>query len=353
MLTINSAGPRTAVYQYSRHCHQASPESRLFNLNLSGAGEPWPEGTEARGFHLGLYSLDVGLNSTLPRRAFRSVREAVSQAQTNEEPVHYTSLGVPPFGARDLSVVTIHDSPATALRSGLYADRTRYRLLQRRRLRRYRRYPRILTGTEYVRRAVESFGVDGHVTVIPHPVSPMLKPLRDEKATLRRGLELPVDRHLVLSVSSAEPRKNLRVMPRVMELLGSDYQLIRVGPATPGSIAYSDISEEALNTLYGASDVFLFPSFEEGLGLPVAEAMTCGLPVVASDIEVMHEVTGGAAILADPSSPEQLAAAVREALSDTEHLRTLGFERAKRYSFSRFKEELGEYMQAIGWKRAL
>ncbi|EQD68345.1 Glycosyl transferase, group 1 domain protein, partial [mine drainage metagenome] len=113
------------------------------------------------------------------------------------------------------------------------------------------------------------------------------------------------------------------------------------------SIAFSGVPGPVLNALYSACDVFLFPSLEEGLGLPVAEAMTCGLPVVASDIEVMREVTGGAAILANPTSAERLASGVMQALADPAGLSRKGYDHSKVFEFTRFKTALRNYLQEI------
>ena len=61
---------------------------------------------------------------------------------------------------------------------------------------------------------------------------------------------------------------------------------------------------------YRAADAFVYPSFNETFGLPILEAMACGCPVVTSDRSAMPETAGGAAVLADPESPESLAEAL-------------------------------------------
>jgi glycosyltransferase involved in cell wall biosynthesis len=64
---------------------------------------------------------------------------------------------------------------------------------------------------------------------------------------------------------------------------------------------------QTLLALYSSCDVFIFPSFSEGFGWPVIEAQACGAPVIASNIEPMQEVSGGAALHADPTKPEDFA----------------------------------------------
>jgi glycosyltransferase involved in cell wall biosynthesis len=347
LLTVNSCGPTSAVYHYACHANRVSPGSTLINLNLSGNLSTWPEGLEVRGFRTGLYSIDVGINSLIPRITFNKAMKLVRQAQFDHEPIHYSSLDVPPMSSYARGVVSIHDNPARLEAPGLYAASPGYQILQRLRWRTYREFPQILTGTDYVRKALLRSGVAGTVTTIRHPVSPKLMPLPEGKETLRDELRLPKDRKLVLSVSSDEPRKNLDILPKVMGVLGREFTLIRVGPSVPNSYTYSSVPIELLNKLYNASDVFIFPTLEEGLGLPVAEAMTCGIPVVASNIEVMHEVTGDAAILVDPLSPTKLASGVVEAISNPVERIRKGYVQARSFEFSRFETALGRYIMDI------
>ncbi len=71
------------------------------------------------------------------------------------------------------------------------------------------------------------------------------------------------------------------------------------------------IDRAALVQLYNGAAALLHPSFIEGFGNPVAEAMACGCPVVTSNCSAMPEVAGGAALLADPHDPGAIAAALQ------------------------------------------
>ncbi|MBI4280867.1 glycosyltransferase family 4 protein [Candidatus Uhrbacteria bacterium] len=64
------------------------------------------------------------------------------------------------------------------------------------------------------------------------------------------------------------------------------------------------VAEEDLPLLYRGAHAFVFPSLAEGFGLPVLQALSCGLPTLASDIPALHEVAGEAALFADPNSVE-------------------------------------------------
>lgn len=67
-----------------------------------------------------------------------------------------------------------------------------------------------------------------------------------------------------------------------------------------------------LQVLYNTCEAFIFPSFSEGFGWPIIEAQACGAPVIASNIEPMPEVSGGVAIYANPSNPQDFAKAFLE-----------------------------------------
>jgi glycosyltransferase involved in cell wall biosynthesis len=90
----------------------------------------------------------------------------------------------------------------------------------------------------------------------------------------------------------------------------------------------------ALPGLYAGAQLFLFPSFAEGFGLPPLEAMACGTPVVASNRTSLPEVLGDAALLVDPERIEDIAAAAARILDDPglrQTLITRGHERSTRY----------------------
>jgi glycosyltransferase involved in cell wall biosynthesis len=76
------------------------------------------------------------------------------------------------------------------------------------------------------------------------------------------------------------------------------------------------VAEEALPSLYSGAEVFVFPSFDEGFGLPVLEAMACETPVVVSNRGALPEVVGKAGLFIDPNNAEELAKVLNQCLTD-------------------------------------
>ena len=96
------------------------------------------------------------------------------------------------------------------------------------------------------------------------------------------------------------------------------------------------LPQEELPLLYSGADVFVFPSLWEGFGLPPLEAMVCGTPVITSNVSSLPEVVGDAALLVDPDSPEQIAEAMYEILTDEDlasKLKSAGIMQAAKFTW--------------------
>jgi len=164
----------------------------------------------------------------------------------------------------------------------------------------------------------------------------------------------------VLFVSTLEPRKNVVGILRAFRLLrewGYDGSLILVGrwgwrtdlirkeleqsPVRSWIHHLDSIERPQLANLYRHADALVFPSWIEGFGLPLVEAMASGTPVVTSGTSAMPEVAGPAAVYVDPASPHGIASAVAALRSDPHHrerLIELGRKRATRFSWDRAAE---------------
>ena len=160
-----------------------------------------------------------------------------------------------------------------------------------------------------------------------------------------------VRRPFILTMGGAEPRKNVNML---LKLHGQAqdmfaWDLVIIGGAWRGKNLAVDasrsesvfelrgLSEEALAAAYTAADVFVFPSLYEGFGLPVLEAMACGVPVLAHDGSSMPEVACEAAMLVDMHSASACLSGLMRLLKDRELRQDLiaaGRERVRLFSWN-------------------
>lgn len=143
-----------------------------------------------------------------------------------------------------------------------------------------------------------------------------------------------------------------------------DYQLVLAGrdarhpevPAAAGRLPAGAvvlpgyIADDAVPELYRAASAVVMPSRAEGFGLPVLEAMACGVPIVCSDIPVLHEIADGVAVFCDADDPESFASGILAALARPPEDRSakLGITRAQGYSWHQAaKETIEVYERAL------
>ncbi len=154
-------------------------------------------------------------------------------------------------------------------------------------------------------------------------------------ARVRRSYDLP--QQFALFVGTLEPRKNLRRLAAAMAQLSDPMPLVVAGPdgwgggadGVGGDVRFVGFVPVAdLPPLYAAATVFAYPSESEGFGLPVAEAMAQGTPVVTSAGTATEEVAGGAAVLVDPLDVDSIAAGIAAARERAAELAGAGRARA-------------------------
>lgn len=173
------------------------------------------------------------------------------------------------------------------------------------------------------------------VRVAPMAVDDAFQPVARDEAQRRVRDDFGIEGPFLLFVSTLEPRKNvpglLRIFARLAEQI--PHKLVLIGSvgwdADPIFQTITDLGLEdrvvrpgfvphlTLPIFYGAADAFVFPTFYEGFGLPVLEALVCGCPVVASNNSSMPEVAGDAGILLDVEDEPGFADAVLRVLDAT------------------------------------
>ena len=138
----------------------------------------------------------------------------------------------------------------------------------------------------------------------------------------------------ILSVGSIEARKNILLAVKALPYLPDDVKLVIVGRHTPYTdevIAYAEkahlshririmhgVSDEALPKLYADAEAFVYPSRYEGFGIPIIEAISCGLPVVACTGSCLEEAGGPDSVYVDPDDAEAMAHAIQQVLRGAE-----------------------------------
>ncbi len=135
-------------------------------------------------------------------------------------------------------------------------------------------------------------------------------------------------RPYVFTTATEDWRKNRSVVERAVALLDGDLTLVSLGQDRSGFV-----SPEKLPALYRGAEVFAYPSRFEGFGMPVIEAMACGVPCVVSSHPSLDEACGVAALRADPDSPEEFAAGIRRALDEREGLVARGLAHSARFDW--------------------
>jgi glycosyltransferase involved in cell wall biosynthesis len=180
-------------------------------------------------------------------------------------------------------------------------------------------------------------------TLVPNGVDgrPFATVTEAEVAQARERYRLPA--RFVLTVGAHRPHKNHQTLVRALAGLPADVSLVVVGCADPrfpdllpGLIAerglqsrvclVPEVADRWLPAVYRAAAVFAFPSLAEGYGLPVLEAMAAGVPVVASDIPALAEVSGSAALLVPPVDVTGWTRALGSVLADADLAKRLSVE---------------------------
>jgi len=281
--------------------------------------------------------------------------------------VQYTA----PIGCSAPVVVSVHD--VSFLEFPEYFTRYRRTQLRLTVKRTVERAAAVLTPSEFSRDAIlQHYRIDPRKIVVAHnAVSSQFRPI--ERRLARAGIEKKFGLRgpFVLTVGDLQPRKNhMGLLKAFEEAVRAHpqltHRLVFVGKETWYSkelhraVAESSVSERVHFTgfiddaevvqFYGACELFVFPSFYEGFGLPILEAMACGRAVACSNTSAMPEVADAAAILFDPRSTREIARAIADVLLDPElrvRLERLSAQRASLFSWERAAQRTLEVYRRV------
>jgi len=287
-------------------------------------------------------------------------------------------------------VVTVHDMSTLLYTRNAPGFHNHLRILRYRRG--LLRAARVMTVSNATRRDVESvLGVPAaHVRTIynaPDPAflepAPSPLPCLDESGAYHEPrLQRAMDRYQInypflLYAGNIRPQKNI---PRLVEAFAvvrgelkdhpvfGNLHLMIIGdeisnfPAVRHAVIKARAEHvvrflgfvpiETLRCLYQTAQAFVFPSLYEGFGLPPLEAMSCGAPVVASNVSALSEVIGDAAVIVNPENVFDIARGIREVLLDPDLRRRIvarGYEQCQRFSWRNTAAQVLEtYRQVAG-----
>jgi glycosyltransferase involved in cell wall biosynthesis len=213
------------------------------------------------------------------------------------------------------------------------------------------------------------------IKVLYSGVDPRFRPEVSEESNMRVR-ELTRGKPYLLSVSTIQPRKNYarlieafaRIASSELQIANSQFLIRNLQLVVAGGKGWmyeqvfqtverlglqervlfpQFVSDDDLPALYAGATLFVYPSLYEGFGLPVAEAMACGAPVVSSNASSLPEIGGDAVLYFDPRDVDAMVETIRRALSDESlrrDLRARGFAQAKKFSWEKAARELMDYL---------
>jgi glycosyltransferase involved in cell wall biosynthesis len=234
---------------------------------------------------------------------------------------------------------------------------------------------RIITVSEFSRDAIlRAYPVSpDKIRVIPNAVSSEFRVVSRGRATQAIQERFGIHAPFIFSVGDLQPRKNHIGLITAFTALAAahpelNHHLVIAGQNTwftpkvraaarasglASRIHFTGfVSDADLVRLYNACDCFVFPSFYEGFGLPILEAMACGRAVACSNTSAMPEVAEGAGLLFDPRNPTSIARAIADILLDSElrqRVESRGLKRAAHFNWRKSAQAtLDVYREVAG-----
>lgn len=208
------------------------------------------------------------------------------------------------------------------------------------------------------------------VRVVYNGVEKRFCPIKDREVLERIREEYGITKNYILYIGNLKPHKNvsglIKAYSMLSESLKNNYQLVIVGKKDENfnglfdscaelriidKVIFIDfVKDDDLPALYSSATIFVFPSFYEGFGLPVLEAMACDVPVITSSVASLPEVAGNAARFINPYSTEEISRAIEELLVNLylrEDLTMKGLRQARNFSLDKMAKNILDLMEEL------
>ena len=359
-LLVRSAGVKNYLYHWIAHLERAAPAGVSVDL-FPWLGRPGPLNHEAS---------QVGpLHTWLSLALFHFCNLPGNPAAgwlVHADVFHATRLGTPPRRPRltaTLYDLTCWTMPQFHTPANVAAERRLAETV-------WKRADGLIAISAHTRdEAVRLLGLDARrIRVIPCGVDARFFAAGEAEAARARE-RYRLERPYVLWVGTIEPRKNLDLAldawAALPASLREEFILVVAGPAgwadpqtlrrlragPPGVRYLGYVPEADLPGLTAGAAALFYPSLYEGFGLPVAQAMACGVPVVTSGVSALPEVAGEAALYADPHSLSGMCAALERLLLSPALRRKLaaaGRQRAERYRWEEAARQSLDFFASLG-----
>ncbi len=217
---------------------------------------------------------------------------------------------------------------------------------------------KVITGSNFSKNdIISNYKINSQkIEVIPYGVSSNFKPIKNEEKIKNVLKKYNISGEYILTVGRLNPRKNLLSLVKAYNILKKNkkipHKLVIAGKEDYNSketikfvkkmdcykniIFTGFVRDEDLPYLYNGADIFVYPSLFEGVGLPVLEAMSCGIPVITSNTTALKEIIGNAGIAINPFNIDEIAQAIFQIISDrnlkSDYIKK-AFIRAKEFSW--------------------
>ena len=263
---------------------------------------------------------------------------------SNELPIHIEKSGIP-------SVVTIHDLIFNRHPEYYkYLDRTIYNYKFNRAC---IHANKIIAVSETTKNDImAAYGIpESKIEVVYQGCHPVFNTTIDNSKREEVAARFGITRPYILYVGSIEERKNLLLIVKALKLLDKETTLVAIGKRTPYTKVVetfikennleqrvkilNNVMHDDLPALFQSASVFVYPSFFEGFGIPIVEALSSGVPVIAATGSCLEEAGGSDSLYVDPNNDQQLASYIKEVINNSqlaEEMIVKGKAYAKRFS---------------------